>query len=296
MNRQVVKVAIGSVMVGIVVLTLKLAAWWVTGSVAMLSDALESIINVVASGLALFAIKVAARPADSGHPYGHTKAEYLSAVVEAVLIIIASVIIIREAYFGILDPRPADAPMQGLLLNGAASLINAVWCVVLIRVGRARRSPALVADGKHLFADVVTSIGVLAGFGLAAVTGWLLLDPLVAGVVALNIIWMGYTMMRDSLAGLMDAAAPPEVVERIREVVSRVGVGALEAHDLRTRSAGRTTFIDFHLVVPAAMTVQAAHDICDAIEAALHAEMPDLIIHIHVEPESERKLEGVPVL
>lgn len=296
MNRQVMQVAIGSVAVGIVVLALKLAAWWVTGSVAMLSDALESIINVVASGLALLAIRVSARPADPGHPYGHYKAEYLSAVVEAVLIIIASIVIIREAYGAVLDPRPADAPLEGLLLNGAASVLNAVWCFVLIRVGRARRSPALVADGKHLFSDVLTSLGVLAGFGLATFTGWLVLDPLVAGVVALNIIWMGYTMMRDSLAGLMDAAAPPEVVERIREVVSRVGIGALEAHDLRTRSAGRATFLDFHLVVPAAMTVQAAHDICDAIEAALHAELPDLVVHIHVEPESERKLEGLPVL
>lgn len=296
MNRQVMRVAIGSVAVGIVVLALKLAAWWVTGSVAMLSDALESIINVVASGLALLAIRVSALPADSGHPYGHYKAEYLSAVVEAVLIIIASIVIIREAYGAVLDPRPAEAPLEGLLLNGAASVLNAVWCFVLIRVGRARRSPALVADGKHLFSDVLTSLGVLAGFGLAAVTGWLVLDPLVAGVVALNIIWMGYTMMRDSLAGLMDAAAPPEVVERIREVVSRVGIGALEAHDLRTRSAGRATFLDFHLVVPAEMTVQAAHDICDTIEAALHAELPDLVIHIHVEPESERKLEGLPVL
>ena len=245
---------------------------------------------------ALLAIHVAARPADPGHPYGHYKAEYLSAVLEGVLIIVAAITIIREAYFGFLDPQPPTAPLKGMLLNGAASVINAAWCMVLIRVGRAYRSPALVADGKHLFSDVLTSVGVLVGFALAHLTGWLALDPLVAGLVALNIIYMGYTMMRDSLGGLMDAAAPPEVVTRIRDLVSQYGTGALEAHDLRTRSAGRATFLDFHLVVPDGMTVQAAHDICNAIEAALHNEMPELIVSIHVEPEHEAKLHGLPVL
>lgn len=296
MNKRVLQVAAGSVLVGVVVLALKAAAWWVTGSVALLSDALESIINVFASAMALLAIRISAQPADPGHPYGHYKAEYLSAVAEGVLIIVAAVTIIREAYFAALDPQPAAAPLQGMVLNGAASVLNAAWCLVLLRIGRAYRSPALVADGKHLLSDVLTSVGVLAGFILATTTGWLILDPLVAGLVALNIIYMGYTMMRDSLAGLMDAAAPPEVVKRIRDLVSRYGTGALEAHDLRTRSAGRATFLDFHLVVPAGMTVQAAHDICDAIELALHGEMPDLVVTIHVEPEQERKLQGVPVL
>lgn len=296
MSRKVLWIAAASVLVGAIVLGLKSLAWWVTGSVAPLSDALESIINVAASAAALFAITVSARPADDNHQFGHHKAEYLSAVLEGVLVVVAAVTIMREAYYGFLDPHLPDQPFTGMLINGAATVINAIWCLVLLRVGKSMRSPALVADGKHVLTDVVTSVGVLIGFVLVPVTGWPVLDPLIAGLVALNVLWTGWSLMKESVGGLMDAAPPPDVVARIRELVSLHAAGAIEAHDLRTRHAGRITFVEFHLVVPGDMTVAAAHDICDRIENAFERDMDDAIITIHVEPEGEAKHRGVVVV
>ncbi len=296
MNRRIMLVAAASVLLGCVVLGLKALAWYVTGSVALLSDALESIINVVASAVALVALAVSARPADEGHPYGHTKAEYLSAVVEGVLVIIAAITIMREAWFGFLDPQLPDDPWQGMMLNGLATIINAVWCWYLMRLGRSYRSPALKADAKHLLADVITSIGVLAGFVLVPLTGWAQLDSIIAGLVAINILWMGWGLMRESIGGLMDEAAPEETVVRLRELVKQNAGSAMEAHDLRTRHAGRLTFVEFHLVVAGEMKVEEAHAICDRIEKAIHDEMEDVIITIHVEPESEaQRLDSVMV-
>lgn len=296
MGRSTIFYAAASVAIGLIVLGLKTAAWWLTGSVALLSDALESIINVAASGFALIALNVSSRPADDNHPFGHDKAEYFSAVMEGVLIVLAAISIIREAYFGFLDPHLPEQPLTGLLLNGGATVINAAWCAVLMRVGRARRSPALIADAKHLLADVITSIGVVVAFILVPLTGWPQLDPLIAGFVALNILWTGWGLMKESVGGLMDAAPPPDVVSRIRELVSLHAEGALEAHDLRTRHAGRTTFVEFHLVVPGTMTVASAHDICDRIEKAFEADMDGAIVTIHVEPEGEAKHKGVVVV
>lgn len=294
--KRALWVAAASVAIGLAVLGLKMAAWWVTGSVALFSDALESIINVAASLAALVALNISSRPADDNHPYGHHKAEYFSAVLEGVLIVLAAVSILREAYFGFLDPRLPEQPLQGLVLNGLATLINAAWCTVLLRVGRQWRSPALLADGRHLLADVVTSVGVLGGFILVPITGWPQLDPILAGLVAVNILWTGWSLMRESVGGLMDEAPAPEVVARIKELVSLHADGAIEAHDLRTRHAGRITFVEFHLVVPGEMTVAAAHDICDRIERAFETDMEDMIITIHVEPEGEAKHRGVVVL
>lgn len=296
MSRKVLWIAAASVLVGAIVLGLKTLAWWVTGSVALLSDALESIINVAASAAALFAITVSARPADDNHQFGHHKAEYLSAVLEGVLVVVAAVTIMREAYYGFLDPHLPDQPFTGMLINGAATVINAIWCMVLLRVGKAMRSPALVADGRHVLTDVVTSCGVLIGFVLVPITGWPVLDPLIAGLVALNVLWTGWSLMKESVGGLMDAAPPPDVVARIRELVSLHAAGAIEAHDLRTRHAGRITFVEFHLVVPGEMTVAAAHDICDRIENAFERDMDDAVITIHVEPEGEAKHRGVVVV
>lgn len=296
MKRSTLWVAAASVGVGFVVLGLKSAAYLITGSVALLSDALESIINVAASAAALIALRIAARPADADHPYGHHKAEYLSAVMEGVLVVVAAITILREAYFGFIDPHMPHQPFKGMALNGAATVLNAVWCAVLLRVGKANRSPALIADGKHILTDVITSAGVLAGFVLVPLTGWPQLDPILAALVALNVLWTGWGLMKESVGGLMDAAPPPDVVARIRELVSTHAEGAIEAHDLRTRHAGRMTFVEFHLVVPGAMTVAAAHEICDRIERALEADMEDTEITIHVEPEGEAKLQGVVVL
>jgi cation diffusion facilitator family transporter len=290
------KIATGSIVVGIVVLALKTLAWWMTGSIALLSDALESTVNVATAIAALIAIRLASRPADANHPYGHHKAELFSAILEGVMIIIAALLIMREAYFGFLAPRMLDAPLGGLLVNGVASVINALWCWMLIRQGRKRRSPALVADGRHLLTDVISSVGVTFGVLIAILSGWALLDPLMAMLVAINILWSGWKVMRESLSGLLDEAIPDATLAQVRETISREAEGAVEAHDLRTRHAGQASFVEFHLIVPGEMTVNAAHDICDRIEAALKEILEGCVVTIHVEPERKAKHSGVVVL
>ncbi|MBM3529145.1 MAG: cation transporter [Alphaproteobacteria bacterium] len=291
-----VQIAVGSIAVGVTVLGLKFLAWWLTGSIALYSDALESTVNVATAITALLAVRLAAQPADARHPYGHHKAEYFSAVAEGVMIVLAAILILRAAIAGLLDPKPIEAAFEGLAVNAFAGVINGVWCFVLIRRGRKLRSPALVADGWHLFTDVVSSAAVIVGVALAVVTGWAILDPALAVLVAFNILWAGWRVLRDSVGGLMDEAVPEVTLARIRDVISSQADGALEAHDVRTRHAGRATFIEFHLVVPGTLSVSEAHDICDRIEAALKAEHPDAVVTIHVEPENKAKHTGIVVL
>lgn len=288
--------AAASVGVALLVLALKAGAWWLTGSVALLADALESVVNVAAAGAALMAIRFAALPPDANHPYGHSKAEYFSAVLEGALIIVAALLILHEAWAAWRAPRAPDQPALGLAVSAIATAANAGWCAVLFRHGRAARSPALLADARHLLADVVTSLGVLVGVGLVVLTGILWIDAAVAALTALNILWSGSKVMRESVAGLMDEAVPPDLLARIRAAVSTHAAGAIEAHDLRSRHAGRITFIEFHLVVPGEMKVVEAHAICDRIEAALKAEIEGAVITIHVEPEGKAKHQGVLVL
>ncbi|MEJ0013437.1 MAG: cation diffusion facilitator family transporter [Bauldia sp.] len=285
-----------SVGVGALVLALKFAAWYLTGSVALWSDALESLVNVATAIATVAAIRYGALPADANHPYGHGKAEYFSVVLEGVFIIIAAVSIFNAAYTGLRAPQPIGQPVEGLAITVVASAINGAWGWVLVREGRKRRSPALVADGVHLFTDVATSAGVVIGLVLALVTGYLILDAILAALVALNILWAGWRVIRMSIGGLMDEAVAPDTLDRIRALISQNASGAIEAHDLRTRHAGRLTFIEFHLVVPGAMPVSESHDICDQIERALKAEVEDAIITIHVEPEEKAKHTGVVVV
>jgi cation diffusion facilitator family transporter len=288
--------ALGSLAAGCAVLALKTAAWWITGSAALYSDALESTVNVAASLVAWVALRFAARPADANHPYGHEKAEFFAAVIEGVLIVVAALLIFEEAWQSWQRPRMLDVPFQGLALNAVATAINAVWSAVLLRVGRQLRSPALQADGRHLLADVVTSVGIAAGVLLVVTTGLLVLDPCLAAATGIYVLWSGMMMISSSVSGLMDAAPEPAVVNRIKELVANSAAGAIEAHDLRTRHAGRLTFLEFHLVVPGTMSVAAAHRICDRIEDTLKAEMGHIMITIHVEPEEKAKRGGVPVL
>lgn len=281
--------AFGSIAVAVVVLGLKLAAYWMTGSAALYSDALESIVNLVTAAVALYAIHVAHQPADRRHQFGHHKAEYFSSVLEGVLIVVAALLILHEAYDALLVPRSLSNLTAGLGLNATATVLNGGWCAFLIGWGRRQRSPALVADGWHLLTDVGTSAGVLAGLGLAALTGWQILDPLLAALVALNILWAGWRLVRESVGGLMDEAVAAEVAWRIRQVIAANAQGAIEAHDVRTRRAGYVSFIEFHLVVPGAMTVAASHAICDRLEGALAEAVPGAQVLIHVEPEKEAK-------
>lgn len=296
MSTRALSLASGSVAIALAVLALKVGAWWLTGSVALMADALESVVNVATAIAALAAVHYASLPADANHPYGHAKVEYFSAVLEGALILGAAAMILHEAWGAFLAPRAPEASVVGLAISGVATVINGGWAWMLGRRGKAIRSPALMADSAHLWSDVVSSAAVLVGVVLVLATGLLWLDPLLAALTAVNIIVSGFRLLRSSIGGLMDEAVPPALLARIREIVGVNAEGAIEAHDLRTRHAGRFTFLEFHLVVPGAMTVDRAHAICDRIEAALKEELSPAVITIHVEPEGKAKGHGVPVL
>jgi cation diffusion facilitator family transporter len=293
---KLMRTAITSIAVALAVMFLKYLAYWVTGSVALFSDALESIVNLLTALVALYALHVSALPADGRHQFGHHKAEYFSAVLEGVLIVVAALVIFHEAYAAYLAPPSLQQPLRGIAINAIATLLNGVWSYCLITWGRRHRSPALIADGWHLITDVATSVGVLAGLVLVAATGWQILDPALAALVALNILWAGWRLVRDSVSGLMDEAVTAEVLRLIRQVISSNAAGAIEAHDVKTRQAGRVTFIEFHLVVPGSMSVASSHAMCDRIEAALREAVVGAEILIHVEPEAEAKHAGGAVV
>ncbi|HET6569831.1 MAG TPA: cation diffusion facilitator family transporter [Rhodothermales bacterium] len=281
-----------SVILSIVVLAMKYVAYRLTGSVSLYSDALESVVNVVAAVVALVAVRLASMPPDINHPYGHTKAEYFSAVVEGALILFAAAEIVRSAWLRMFEPVPLTDLDVGLGISLLATALNAALAVLLVRSGRLQRSPALVADGRHLLTDVSTTVGVLVGIGLAGITGWWVLDPILAIVVALNILRVGYRLVRESVGGLMDESPSDAEMEEIQKTITTHMAGAIEAHALRARHAGRSSFIEFHLVVSEDVSVGTSHAICDRIEAALHEHVPGSIVTIHVEPENKAKYQG----
>ncbi len=298
--RSTLKFAAASIGIGALVFVCKLGAARVSGSTALFSDALESLVNVAASSLALYALVVSAKPADAEHPYGHAKVQLLSALATGAMILIAAVLIFQRAV-GVLMHPVALLPLGGGLglglgLNALAGAVNAGWAWVLRLVGRHARSPALLADAQHLLADVLTTVGIVAGLLAAAWLGLPVLDPLIAIGVAVQIAALGGLTLVRSLSGLLDEAPPPAMTARIQALVRATAAGALEAHDLRVRQAGPASFLEFHLVVPGEMTVNRAHEICDRIEAALQAEMEGVVITIHVEPEVKAKKHGLLVL
>ena len=283
------RIAAGSLAVSLLVLAIKYVAWLVTGSVALYSDALESIVNVVTAVATIVAIRGAAHPPDADHPYGHEKAEYLAAMAVGALIVAAGLAILWEAYGALRSPHAIEAPWNGMVANAVATVLNIGWGGILIRQGRRHRSAALVADGKHLLTDVVTSLGVLAGVALVVLTRIEILDPAIAIAVALYVLWSGWGVLTKSMSSLLDEAAPADELRRIREVIARNTGDAIETHDLRTRHAGPTTFIEFHLVVPGGMTVAQSHEICDRLEASLADALDGALVTIHIEPDHEPK-------
>lgn len=293
-HSKITRLAAINIAVAAAVMGIKYVAYLVSGSVALFSDALESIVNVMTAVAALIAIRVSAIPADDDHPFGHHKAEFFAAIFEGAMIIIAAVLILMKSYEALHTGATLQQPGLGLAINTAAALINAAWAYFLIERGKSWRSPALVADGWHLVTDVITSAGVVIALLLAIVTGWYWLDPVVAAAVAINILWTGYRIAMQSMSSLMDQAASPEIEKQIRDVIARNADGALQAHDIRTRQAGRALFIEFHLVVPGAMTVYDAHIICDRLEDAIEAEIEGSEAVIHVEPDHKVKpgIEG----
>ncbi|MEL7215609.1 MAG: cation diffusion facilitator family transporter [Pseudomonadota bacterium] len=288
-NARITRLAQASIAVGLCVLALKGLAFALTGSIAILSDALETVVNVAAAVLALWAVRFAARPADSNHPHGHEKAEFLAAVIEGTLVLVAALLIAREAITGLMDPQPITADPVGLGVLALATVVNLIWARVLIREGRALRSPALEADGVHLRADVFTSLAVFAGVGLTIATGLPWLDPAIALCFAVHVLWSGWSLARANLGGLMDETVDAGDLAEIEAIVTAHLGDAIEAHDLKVRPLGRGLAVEMHLVVPGDMTVAEAHDICDVIEDALDRAVHGGDVIIHLEPPEKAK-------
>jgi cation diffusion facilitator family transporter len=280
--------ALLSIAAAVATIVLKGLAGWLTGSVGLLSDALESFVNLAAAVLALSMLRLAASPPDKHHPYGFSKAEYLAAGVEGALIVLAAAGICYAALPRLVTPAPLETPGVGLTLSVAASVINLAVARVLIAAGREHHSITLEADGKHLMTDVWTSAGVIVGVGLVYVTGWLRLDPLIALAVAAHIVWTGFGLVRRSVAGLLDAAISrdeqKELTKLFQEYSKRYGVSF---HALRTRQAGKRRFVSFHLLVPDSWTVAKAHQLSEEIEARMRAMVPNASVETHIEPISD---------
>ena len=277
-----------SVVAAVATIALKTLAWWITGSVGLLSDALESVVNLAAALLALSMLRLAAAPPDEAHPHGFSKAEYFSAGIEGSLIVLAAAGILLTATPRLVDPEPLEAPLLGLGISFVASLINLATAITLMRVGKANDSITLEADGRHLLTDVWTSAGVIVGVALVFMTGWLRLDPIVALAVAVHIIWTGIGLVRRSVAGLLDAAISrddqDEVTRIFKEYSRRYGV---TFHAFRTRQAGARRFISFHLLVPDEWTVQRAHQLSEEIEERIRSLVPNSGVFVHIEPISD---------
>lgn len=281
--------SIGSIFVSILVLYLKYLAWYTTNSVAFYSDMLETLINVAAAILGCIALIFASRPADRQHPYGHQKAEYISAALEGLLVLTTAGLILYESFLAWQHPKLPTAPFVGILFNGSAGIVNLIWCIVLIKVGRKYCSPALIAGGQHILSDVWTTVGLICGFVLIPLIQWALLDAILGFCIALNVLRMGFHVITESFNGLMDQAPPKQVTEHIYELIKKNAPEALDFHMVRFRQVGAMTFIDFHLVVPGTMNVYTAHKICARIENSLKNAIGSVSINIHVEPEDEIK-------
>ncbi|VEI12697.1 cation diffusion facilitator family transporter [Trueperella bialowiezensis] len=282
--------------VAIVTIGLKAGAYYVTGSVSLLSDAMESVVNLVAAVIALVALILAAKPASSRYTYGRSKAEYFSAAVEGAMIFGAAALIIFASVQRLLKPQGVTELGIGLAISLVAALINGGAGIFLLRAGRKHRSITLQADGKHLLTDLYTSAGVICGLALVSVTGWYQLDPIIAILVAINILRTGVQLLREALAGLLDVTLPDAdnqvIVNILRE---RTEEGKVTFHGLRTRQAGRQRFISFHLQVPGHWSVTQGHDFAHVIEEEITAKLPDSSVEIHVEPiEDASSYEDIP--
>lgn len=274
-----------SIAAAISTMLLKSGAWLLTGSVGLLSDALESLVNLAGALMALAMLTVAARPPDEDHAYGHSKAEYFSAGAEGALIVIAAASIAVAAVDRLLHPQPIERIGLGLAVSVVAAAVNLGVALVLMRAAKAHRSATLQASSHHLLTDVWTTGGVLVGVGAVVVTGWLPLDPLVALAVAINIVWTGGRILRDSVAGLMDTALPAAELRLLHELLQGyVGAEGIEYHALRTRRAGAHRFVSVHVLVPPAWSVQQGHDLLERIEADVRRALPPVTVDTHLEP------------
>jgi cation diffusion facilitator family transporter len=276
--------ALLSIAAAVATIALKLLAWWLTGSVGLLSDALEGGINFVAAALAFAMLGVAARPPDEEHAFGYSKAEYFASGVEGMLIVLAAVAIAIVAIDRLLAPRPLEQLGLGIAVSAAASLINFAVARRLFAAGRQYRSIALDADARHLMTDVWTSVGVVLGVAAVWLTGWQALDPLIALAVAAHIVWSGYQLVRRSAQGLLDRALPPEELQALDLVLDRYRAQGIDFHALRTRQAGARSFVSVHVLVPAEWSVAQGHDLAHRVERDILQALPDASVLTHVEP------------
>ena len=272
-----------SIAAALVTIVLKTAAWYVTGSVGLLSEAVESLVNLFGGMMALAMLTIAAQPADEEHAYGHSKAEYFSSGVEGGLILVAAVSIVVLAVQRFLHLHSLQAIGQGLLISLAASVINLIVAIILLRAGKKYNSITLEADAHHLLADVWTTVGVVAGIGLVALTKWNWLDPVVALAVAVNIIWTGVRIVRRSVGGLMDMALPPADMAAVRSVLKTYEEQGIQFHALRSRQAGARKFVSTHVLVPGDWAVQRGHELLDKIEGDIRKKLPEATVFTHLE-------------
>ncbi|MCB0858575.1 MAG: cation transporter [Solirubrobacterales bacterium] len=283
-RRRLIRVISVSIAVALLTIGMKFAAWLLTGSVGLLSDAAESVVNLVAAGVALLVILWSTRPADEDHAYGHEKADYLSAGFEGALILLAAVTIAYAAIDRLINPVELTEVGIGLAVTAAASVLNLLTARMLVRTGEQESSVVLVADGRHLMTDVITSAGVIIGVGLVWLTGWERLDPIIALVVAANIVRTGVGLVSDSMSGLMDKALPETEISTVNGVLTRFEGEGIQFHALRTRKAGRRTFISVHVLVPGDWSVKEGHDLLERVEEDLRIPFEQATVFTHLEP------------
>jgi cation diffusion facilitator family transporter len=283
-RKRLIRIISIAIAVSLVTISMKTGAWLVTGSVGLLSDAIESVVNLVAALVALVVILWSTRPPDEDHAYGHEKADYVSAGFEGALILLAALTIAYAAIDRLINPVGLTEVGVGLAISVAAALINLGAATLLVRVGRQEQSLTVEADGRHLMTDVWTTIGVVLGVGLVWLTGFERLDPVIALVVAANIVRTGSSLVRDSMSGLMDKGLPEDDLGAVKSVLDRYSEGTVEFHALRTRKSGRRSFISVHVLVPGEWTVQAGHDFAERVEEDLRKAVGQATIFTHLEP------------
>jgi cation diffusion facilitator family transporter len=285
-----------SILAALFTIGLKALAFWLTGSVGLLSDALESGVNLIAAVVALVVLTVAAQPPDEEHAYGHAKAEYFSSGVEGTLILIAAAVTAISAVSRLIDPQPLETVGLGLAISVMAAGLNLVVARILLRAGRQYRSIALEADARHLYTDVWTSAGVVAGVAAVALTGWLRLDPIIALVVAANIVVSGVRLLRNSVLGFMDTALPTEELEVVVGILDKYARDGVQYHALRTRQSGAQRFMSVHIQTPGAWTVQDGHSLLEDIERDVRKALPPISVITHLEPiEDPRSWDDIPI-
>jgi cation diffusion facilitator family transporter len=273
-----------SVAAALATIALKTWAWRLTGSVGLLSDAMESGVNLVAALAAFWALTLAAKPADRSHPYGHFKAEYFSSGLESVLIVVAALAIIHAAIGHLLQPQPLEQLGIGLALSLLATALNGLVAWLLLKAARRFRSISLRADAQHLLSDVWTSLGVVVGIGLVKLTGWTILDPLIAIAVAINIIVAGWKLFQETASGLLDRSLPEEEQQRLEQLLAGRQTDEIRFHALRTRVAGSRRFVSLHVLVPGRWSVRQGHDLCEQLEQEIAALLTRTDVVTHLEP------------